>query len=75
MAVLTRQAKQNGRFFALSGTLLTVASLGRKQVEKLPMPRWRWFLQQIVRKIWFRAAAISLFSVLLALAAAGLAPL
>ncbi len=39
------------------------------------MPRWRWFLQQIVRKIWFRAAAISLFSVLLALAAAGLAPL
>lgn len=39
------------------------------------MPRWRWFLQQMVRRIWFRAAAISGASVILALAAAVLAPI
>ncbi|MCM8558150.1 DUF2254 domain-containing protein [Sphingomicrobium sediminis] len=39
------------------------------------MPKWRWFIGQITRRIWFRAALIGLLSVLLALAAGGLAPL
>lgn len=39
------------------------------------MPRWRLWLRRIARRIWFRAAVISLLSVVLALASAGLAPL
>lgn len=39
------------------------------------MPQWRYILQRIIEQIWFRAALIALASVLLALAAALLAPL
>ncbi|MCJ8191221.1 DUF2254 domain-containing protein [Sphingomicrobium aestuariivivum] len=39
------------------------------------MPRWRWFITHITRRIWFRAALIAFLSVLLALAANQLAPL
>lgn len=39
------------------------------------MPRWRWLLREIFSRIWFRAALIAGLSVLLALAAAVLAPL
>lgn len=39
------------------------------------MPRWRWILGELFSRIWFRAALIGALSVLLALAAAGLAPL
>nr|WP_246333114.1 DUF2254 domain-containing protein [Sphingomicrobium lutaoense] len=46
-----------------------------KQGEEIAVPRWRWFIQQLVRRIWFRAAAISAGSVLIALAAAWLAPI
>ena len=38
------------------------------------MPQWRLWLGRIVRRIWFRAALISILSVMLALASAGLAP-
>lgn len=38
------------------------------------MPRWRWLLGRIARRIWFRATIISLLSVCLALASAVLAP-
>ena len=39
------------------------------------MPQWRWFVAQIAKRIWFRAALIGILSVLLALAANLLAPL
>lgn len=39
------------------------------------MPQWRLWLRRIARRIWFRAALISVLSVILALASAGLAPL
>ena len=42
---------------------------------KTPMPRWRWFIAQLAKRIWFRAALIALLSVVLALAAKRLAPL
>ena len=38
------------------------------------MLQWRLWLGRITRKIWFRAALISILSVMLALASAGLAP-
>lgn len=38
------------------------------------MPRWRWLLGRVARRIWFRATIISLLSVCLALASAVLAP-
>ena len=38
------------------------------------MLHWRLWLGRIARKIWFRAALISILSVMLALASAGLAP-
>lgn len=38
------------------------------------MPQWRLWSGRIGRKIWFRAGLISILSVLLALASAGLAP-
>lgn len=39
------------------------------------MPRWQWVLKEMLSRIWFRAAMIAILSVVLALAAAGLAPL
>ena len=39
------------------------------------MPRWQWIVKELLSRIWFRAAWIGLLSVILALAAAGLAPL
>lgn len=36
--------------------------------------RWQWFVRLVVRRIWFRAALFSIFSVVLALLAAFLAP-
>ncbi|WP_265587522.1 DUF2254 domain-containing protein [Sphingomicrobium arenosum] len=39
------------------------------------MSRWRWFIMQLTKRIWFRAALIAFLSVLLALAAKRLAPL
>lgn len=39
------------------------------------MPQWRLWLRRIARRIWFRAALISVLSVALALASAWLAPL
>lgn len=39
------------------------------------MPRWQWIVKELLSRIWFRAALIGLLSILLALAAAGLAPL
>lgn len=38
------------------------------------MPQWHLWLKRITRRIWFRAALISILSVILALASAGLAP-
>src|SRR5690606_10071689 len=42
--------------------------------KEMRMPQWRRWLGRIVRRIWFRAALISILSVMLALASAGLAP-
>ena len=39
------------------------------------MARWQWVLKELLSRIWFRAALIALMSVVLALAAAVLAPL
>ena len=39
------------------------------------MPQWRLWLKRTARRIWFRAALISVLSVILALASAWLAPL
>lgn len=39
------------------------------------MPQWRYILRRLVEQIWFRAALIAALSVVLALAAALLAPL
>jgi uncharacterized membrane protein len=38
------------------------------------MSRWSWILTRIVRKVWFRAVAISMASVMLAILASVLAP-
>jgi uncharacterized membrane protein len=35
--------------------------------------RWHWVLRLVTRRIWFRAALFSLFSILLALLAAAIA--
>ena len=39
------------------------------------MPGWRWIVEELLSRIWFRAAMIALLSVGLALASAGLAPI
>lgn len=39
------------------------------------MPQWRYILRRLVEQIWFRAALIALLSIVLALAAAIMAPL
>ena len=38
------------------------------------MPQWSWILRQVVRRIWFRAGLISLFSVMLAVLAGAITP-
>ncbi len=39
------------------------------------MPNWRWIIMRVTRQIWFRAAVISLLSVLLVLASEAIATL
>lgn len=39
------------------------------------MNRWKWLAGRLAKRIWFRASIISILSILLALAARGLAPL